>query len=191
MADATTLSVNGLELQYVRAHERASVRYARVSTVCFFLLVLLASSVLFLYQTSDNNVLAELARYARIKSAVRSWRPLLLAKARIERERGRALASTRPDVFEFRCLDFGPFFVPVRLDRASFLPQAVRRGRGDGWMVNKAAQVDPSAQQFCEFVLRNHEGNTITCGAEMFAEIGYGGYFEQAHWCGAMLELLQ
>ncbi|QGN68078.1 IMV membrane protein [Equine molluscum contagiosum-like virus] len=191
MADRTTLSVHGLELNYVREHERASVRYAGVSTVAFFLLVLVASTVLFLYQLSDDNVFATLARYARIKSALRSWRPLVAAKTRLERERGRQLAARRADIFDFRCMDFGAFFLPVRLDRETFLPQAVRRGRGDGWTVAKAAPLDPGAQQFCEFVLRNHEDSTLTCGTEMFNEIGYSGYFEPGHWCRDFVDLLQ
>uniref|UniRef100_A0AAU7E217 Viral membrane protein n=1 Tax=Rousettus bat poxvirus TaxID=3141933 RepID=A0AAU7E217_9POXV len=189
MADRTTVSVNGLDLEYVRAHERVSVRYARVSTLCFFFVMLVASAVLFVYQISEGNVVSELRKYSRLKHAILSWRPLVDAKVRIERERGRQEAATRPSAFNFRCVDFGPYFVPVRLDRASFLPQAVRRGRGDGWMVKKAARVDPSAQQFCEYVLDNNDGNTITCGTEMFDELGYSGYFEAGHWCSSFLGL--
>lgn len=188
MADRTTVSVHGLDLEYVRAHERASVRYARVSTLCFFFVLLFLSAVLFIYQISEGNVVSTLRQYARIKQSIVNWRPLVEAKSHIERERGRRAAVARPDLFEFRCVNFGAYFLPARLDRATYLPQAVRRGRGDGWMIKKAAATDLSASQFCDFVLDNYSGNVITCGTEMFNEIGYGGYFEQGHWCNGFLD---
>ncbi|ATI21181.1 IMV membrane protein [Eastern grey kangaroopox virus] len=191
MAEETTLSVNGLELNYVRSKEGPSLCYARVSAVCFFLLMLVASAVLFAYQVSDNRVFSELARYSRIKSAITRWKPLVRAKARVAAELGRRRAASSPGLFEFRCVDFGTYFLPVRLSRDSFLPQAIRRGDGDGWMVRKAAKSDPAALQFCQHVISRFEGNVVTCGSEMFKELGYSGYFERGHWCQQFLELVQ
>lgn len=190
MADVTTLSVNGLTLDYARTRAAQSVRAARSSTLVFFTLTLVASVAVLWLQLTEFPLFSELAKYARIKDAVRAWRPLVDAKTSIESDLGRQKTSDRPDLFEFRCVDFGQFYLPVRYNPANFLPQAVRRGSGDGWMVQKAAPADLPARQFCESVLRHRANNVITCGSEMMRLVGYSGYFEDGHWCAAALKLL-
>ncbi|AIZ77309.1 hypothetical protein SB87_gp056 [Parapoxvirus red deer/HL953] len=190
MADVTTLAVNGLGLEYARERAAKSVHAARTSTLLFFTLTLAASLFILWLQLTEFPLLAELGRYSRIKSAVRAWRPLVDAKTQIEADLGRQKTVDRPDLFEFRCVDFGRFFMPVRYSPVTFLPQAVRRGAGDGWMVQKAAAKDLSAQQFCESVLRHRANNVITCGSEMMRLLGYSGYFEDEHWCGAAAGVL-
>ncbi|AKC03227.1 hypothetical protein BVTX09c5_058 [Bovine papular stomatitis virus] len=185
MADVTTLSVNGLDLDFARSRAVRSIRAAKTSTLVFFTLTLLTSLFILWLQLTEYPLLAELGRYARIKSAVRSWRPLVDAKTEIESDLGRQKTVDRPDLFEFRCVDFGKFYLPVRYSPTTFLPQAVRRGTGDGWMVQKAADTDLSAKQFCESVLRHRANNVITCGSEMMRLVGYSGYFEDDHWCAA------
>ncbi|ASF89969.1 hypothetical protein SePPVgORF049 [Seal parapoxvirus] len=190
MADVTTLSVNGLNLDFARERVAKSIRAARTSTLLFFALTLAASIFILWLQLTEYPLFAELSKYARIKSAVRSWRPLVDAKTEIESDLGRQKTADRPELFEFRCVDFGKFFLPVRYSPTTYLPQAVRRGVGDGWMVQKAAAKDLSAQQFCESVLRHRGNNVITCGSEMMRLVGYSGYFEDDHWCAAASKVL-
>ncbi|AHH34247.1 hypothetical protein [Orf virus] len=185
MADVTTLTANGLTLEFARERALRSLRAARTSTLVFFTLTLAASLFVLWLQLTEFPVFEELGKYARIKSAVRSWRPLVEAKTEIESDLGRQKTADRPELFEFRCVDFGKFYLPVRYSPTTFLPQAVRRGAGDGWMVHKAAAVDLAAQQFCESVLRHRANNVITCGSEMMRLVGYSGYFEDDHWCAA------
>ncbi|CCD83249.1 subunit of the poxvirus multiprotein entry-fusion complex [Squirrelpox virus] len=191
MGDRTTLSVHGLDLEYAREREAESVHAARASTLCFFVLVLAASAVLLWLQVSDNGVVTELTRYARIKESVRGLRPLVQGKADMESDRGRQLAANNKSLLDFHCVDFGAYYLPTRLDKSTFLPQAVRRGEGDGWMVTKAAPNDVAAKQFCEYVLRTRSDSVITCGPEMMRELGYSGYYEGPHWCAAFHDLLK
>ena len=185
MADVTTLSANGLNLEFARSRAIQSIRAARTSTLVFFTITLIVSLFILWLQLTEFPIFEELGKYARIKSAVRSWRPLVDAKTDIESDLGRQKTSDRPDLFEFRCVDFSTFYLPVRYSPTSYLPQAVRRGTGDGWMVQKAAANDLSAKQFCESVLRHRSNNVITCGSEMLRMVGYSGYFEDNHWCSA------
>ncbi|ABJ08992.1 IMV membrane protein [Nile crocodilepox virus] len=188
MADKTTLFVNGVELVYAREKGGRIARFARVSTVLFFVGVLLLSVLLFLLQISGNRVLEELARYARIKKNLASWQPLVASKSRLESERGRYYRLRNPALGNFLCVDFGAFYLPARLAEATALPEAVRRGRGDGWMIKKAAPKDEGARQFCEYVVAAGASSTVTCGLDMFRELGYSGYFEAGHWCGEFLK---
>ncbi|AUI80643.1 hypothetical protein [White-tailed deer poxvirus] len=188
--DKTTLTVNGLELDYAREKEAKGIQAAKKSTLCFFLFIL-AVSVLFLwFQVSDNSILSELVKYTRIKNNIKGWRPLVESKTKLESDKGRLLAAGRDDLLSFHCVDFGQYILPIRLDRKTFLPQSIRRGIGDGWMIRKAAKVDPSAQQFCEYLIKNKSDNIITCGINMMDEIGYSGYFMDSHWCNDFHNLL-
>ncbi len=189
MEDLTTLTVNGLDVNYIRRKEVAGIRAAKTSTVCFFLLILVLSVLLLWFQISENSFLSEISKYSRIKSSVKGWRNLVDSKTKLESDKGRLIAAGRKELLSFSCIDFGPYFLPSRLDEKTFLPQAIRRGKGDGWMIHKASKIDPSAQQFCEYIVRNHE-DTITCGNEMMKELGYSGYFEKLHWCSEFNNLL-
>ncbi|AAF14958.1 m070R [Myxoma virus] len=181
--DKTTLTVNGVELEYIREKETEGIRGAKVSTVCFFVLILAVSALLLWFQASDNSIFSELLKYSRIKNAVKGWRPLVESKTKLEADKGRLRAAGNDKYFSFSCVDFGSYLMPIKLDTVTFLPQAIRRGTGDGWMVKKADKVDPSAQQFCEYLIRNNSDNVITCGTKMMDQLGYSGYFIRDHWC--------
>ncbi|AAR07429.1 73R [Yaba monkey tumor virus] len=187
--DKTILTVNGLELEYVREKEAKSIRAAKTSTLCFFVIILSASILLFWFQVSKNSFFSELAKYIRIKNSVKGWRPLVNAKTKLESDRGRLMSLNRNDLFSFNCLDYGPYFLATRIDKKTFLPQAIRRGDGDAWMVKKANKVDLSAQQFCEYIVSKYD-DTITCGFDMMDKIGYSGYFMDSHWCSEFHNLL-
>ncbi|ABQ43548.1 hypothetical protein [Tanapox virus] len=188
--DKTTLTVNGLELEYVREKNAKSVQAAKRSTLCFFVIILSASVLLFWFQVSKNSFFSELAKYVRIKNSVKGWRPLVESKTKLESDRGRLISSDRNDLYVFNCLDYGPYFVAARIDKKSFLPQAIRRGDGDAWMIKKSNKVDLSAQQFCEHIIKSNYDNTITCGLDMMDKVGYSGYFMESHWCSDFYNLL-
>ncbi|ABD97451.1 CPXV111 protein [Cowpox virus] len=181
--DKTTLSVNACNLEYVREKAIVGVQAAKTSTLIFFVIILAISALLLWFQTSDNQVFNELTRYMRIKNTVNDWKSLTDSKTKLESDRGRLLAAGKDDIFDFKCVDFGAYFIAMRLDKKTYLPQAIRRGTGDAWMVKKAAKVDPSAQQFCQYLIKHKSNNVITCGNEMLNELGYSGYFMSPHWC--------
>ncbi|APG58290.1 protein H2 [BeAn 58058 virus] len=181
--DKTTLNVNGVELEYFREKEKKSIHVARKSTLCFFVLIFTISILLLWFQISDNSIFSELLRYTRIKNSVKGWRPLVESKSILESDRGRLMASGRDYIFDFNCVDYGEYFIPVRLDKKTYLPQAIRRGVGDGWVIRKANKVDLSAHQFCEHLINTHSDNVITCGNDMMDKVGYSGYFAGPHWC--------
>ncbi|AST09493.1 IMV membrane protein [NY_014 poxvirus] len=181
--DKTTLSVNAHNLEYVREKAIQGVQAAKTSTIIFFVIILAISALLLWFQTSDNQIFNELSRYMRIKNTVRDWRSLTDSKTKLESDRGRLLSAGRDELFDFQCIDFGTYFSAVRLDKKTFLPQAIRRGTGDAWMIKKAAKIDLSAQQFCQYLIKHHSDNIITCGNEMLNELGYSGYFMDPHWC--------
>ncbi|QEJ79221.1 entry-fusion complex component [Goatpox virus] len=188
--DKTTLNVNGVELEYAREKENKTIQTAKTSTLCFFILILGISILLLWFQVSDNSIFSELMKYIRIKKSIRGWRPLVETKTNLESDRGKMLSMGRDEYFSFNCVDFGSYFVPIRLDRKTFLPQAIRRGKGDGWMVQKADKIDVSAQQFCQYLIKHKSENIITCGTHMINEIGYSGYFTNSHWCSDFYNLL-
>ncbi|AAL69809.1 SPV070 hypothetical protein [Swinepox virus] len=188
--DKTTLTVNGIELEYAREKEHESITIAKKSTLCFFVLILGISLIILWFQVSDNSIFFELVKYSRIKNSIKEWRPLVESKTKLESDRGRILSADRDDYFVFNCIDFGSYFIPLRLDKKTFLPQAIRRGVGDGWMIQKADKKDPSAQQFCEYLIRNKSNNVITCGLTMMGELGYSGYFMDSHWCSEFYNIL-
>ncbi|QHG62632.1 hypothetical protein [Cetacean poxvirus 1] len=188
--EKTTLSVNGLDFEYVREKAIESIKVAKTSTVCFFVIVLIISIVLMWFQISDNTIFYELIKYCRIKNSVKEWGPLVESKSQLESDKGRLLAEERKDLLNFHCVDFGSFFLPIRLDSNTYLQQAIRRGSGDGWMVKKASKVDLSAQQFCEYLIKYKHDNVITCGTDMLNTLGYSGFFETGHWCKEYSDLL-
>ncbi|AWU47116.1 Entry/fusion IMV membrane protein [Sea otter poxvirus] len=190
MTDHTTLTVNGVDINYVNTQETKGIRVANASTICFFTLVLAISMIILWLYISDNQVISELSRYTRIKNAVKGWKSLVYTKSSIESDYGKQLVADRQDLFAFQCVDFGAYFLPIRIDRDTFLPQAIRRGEGDGWKINKADKIDKSSQQFCEFIISRYSNNTITCGNDMMKKIGYSGYFEHGHWCSQYHGLL-
>ncbi|QRY18957.1 ORF-87 [Teiidae poxvirus 1] len=183
------LSVHGIELNYARNIVTKTIRHSRASTILFFFLLLVISVVLFFLQISNNRFFNNLAKYVRIKKNLSSWKPLVIQKSKINGELGKHAALNRPDLLRFKCMDFGNYILPIRLNGNNFLPEAVRRGEGDGWMVKKAGKEDPAAEQYCEYILNNYK-DTITCGNQMFNILGYSGYFETGHWCQTYLDLI-
>ncbi|QDJ95085.1 entry-fusion IMV protein [Hypsugopox virus] len=188
--DKTTLNVNSLKLEYAREHEIKSIKAAKTSTLCFFVLILAVSALLLWFQVSDNSFFSELAKYTRIKNSIKGWKPLVESKTKLESDKGRMMAAGRPELLDFSCIDFGSYFIAMRLDKKTYLPQAIRRGTGDAWMVQKANKVDPSAEQFCKYLIQTKSTNTITCGNEMMNLLGYSGYFMDSHWCSKYTNLL-
>ncbi|WCL40087.1 hypothetical protein [Pigeonpox virus] len=190
MGNEVELSVHGIELNYARNNVTKNIRYAKVSTLIFFFLLLVISVVLFFFQISNNSIFVTLSKYTRIKNNLSSWKPLVIQKSKINSELGKHVALNRQDLTRFKCVDFGSYFLPVRLNNNNFLPEAVRRGDGDGWMVKKAGKYDPAAEQYCDFILDRYK-DTITCGDQMFNTLGYSGYFESGHWCQTFLDLVK
>nr|WGO62700.1 entry-fusion IMV protein [Wadden Sea poxvirus] len=187
--DRTTLTVNGVNLEYAREKEIKEINVAKKSTLCFFAIILTICTIILWFQVSDNSIFSELYKYNRIKKSVREWKPLIESKTKLESDKGKLLSLSNPELLNFNCIDLGDYFIAVRLDNKTFLPQAIRRGEGDAWMVQKANKIDISAMQFCKYLIKNKSDNIITCGTNMMNELGYGGYFIEYHWCSEFTKI--
>ena len=121
-----------------------------------------------------------------------SWHNNIIEKTGIETNRGKrvALEINNNAIYSFQPYDFGTYYTALRLNSATYLPEFIRRGNGDIWKVNKAADKDTSALQFTKYLIYTNSSNTITCGLDMYNKLGYGGYFNSNHPCQLALDVL-
>lgn len=130
------------------------------------------------------------------------WRKTIEDYEVTESNRIKSLIPSMSNFNQFTCVDYGTFYIPITFmnnyrgaerqhnDGKLLLPTAVRRGNGDGWAVTKSASVDPSALQQCLYVASERSDSLITCGSDMYNKLGYGGYFNQGHWCNVARDKL-
>lgn len=138
--------------------------------------------------------LKTLEKFKSIKKNMNSWTSVVTEKTGIEKNKGRSLYLSRPDVSVFKCVDFGSYYSPGRISSSNYLPEFIRRGNSGPWIVTKAANTDLSALQFCEYLINEYVTNStnldniITCGIQMQNILGYSGYFIPNSPCERMLE---
>lgn len=186
--DKTIIEFTENSLDYIRQTESniKNVRGYLILIISAFIIFI--SSVLFILQTANYDFFDQLAIFKRIKNNMSSWKSLILEKTGIEIARGKNLAArSNIKIFNFECYDMGTYYVSARLNERNGLPQFIKRGKGDVWMIRKADKIDNSSKQFCEYITRTGNQNTITCGMDMYNQIGYSGYFENGHPCQSML----
>lgn len=138
--------------------------------------------------------LQTLEKFKSIKKNMNSWTNIVLEKTGIEKNKGRTLYLTRPEISNFSCVDFGSYYSPGRISPSTYLPEFIRRGNSGPWIVTKANETDLSALQFCEYLITEYVTNStnidnlITCGIQMQNILGYSGYFMPNSPCEKMLE---
>lgn len=192
----TLIEVQEHNLDYYR-QETSSIQTSKGFELLAFTFFFMIVSVIFaLLQYYNYEPLAQLDKFKRIKRNMGTFRINILEKTAIETTRGKriALSINDPSIYQFECLDFGSYFSPMRLNSSTYLPEFIRRGTGDVWKINKALKdgvtKDTSAEQFCQYVILNHSNETLTCGIDMYDELGYGGYFNTNHPCQSALDVL-
>lgn len=190
--DKTVIELSEHSLDYMR---QTDTKVKKIKGYLIFIItsfITLVSIIFFILQTSDYEFIEQLNIFKRIKNNMVSWKSLILEKTGIEIAKGQNL-STRVDAkaFNFNCYDFGTYFVAAKLSEKNNLPEFIKRGNGDVWMIKKAGKRDESSNQFCEFIIRNNTLNTIQCGIDMYNKVGYSGYFESLHPCQTILDEIQ
>lgn len=187
--DTTIIEIGEHSLDYMR---KTDMKVKKVKGYLIFIItaVLIFISVCFFaLQVAELPFLEQLYIFRRIKNNMGNWKQLILEKTGIEISRGQSVASrVSKEAFSINCFDLGQYYVAVRLSEKNNLPEFIRRAKGDVWMMKKADKIDPSSQQFCEYVSRNMNTNTVSCGIDMYNKIGYSGYFERFHPCQTILD---
>lgn len=197
MNDRTTIVFNENEISYEKLTKQ-TINTNSVFLILFLTFVIFLISVIFsLVRGFEWEPFMVLEKFKRIKKNMNSWSSIISEKTGLEINKGRLLYLTKPSVNNFQCMDYGSFYVPGHLSSASFLPEFIRRGNSGPWIINKAnSDSDPSALQFCKFLLdkyvtkSNNLDNLITCGTDMFKKMGYGGYFIANSPCERAIEVL-
>lgn len=69
--------------------------------------------------------------------------------------------------------------------------QAIRKGQGDAWFVNKLSKNDIGALHFCKGIILAKLDNIIECGKDMFEKVGYAGILSIDHWCTTAFDKLK
>lgn len=188
--DKTVIEFSENSLDYIHQTESKVKNVRGYLILIISAVIVFISTVVFIMQTANYEFIEQLGIFKRIKNNMGSWKSLILEKTGIEVGRGKNMASrVNIKVFNFNCYDFGTYYVGAKLSPKNNLPEFIRRGKGDVWMIQKADKIDNSAKQFCEYQVRNNNLNTITCGMDMYNKIGYSGYFELGHPCQSALNI--
>jgi len=153
---------------------------------CFFIII---SVIIFLIQSFNLNAISEVKTCRRIQNNVNRWGNTIndITDSNVITGKQKALQIVT-DGFNYQCYDYGIYYLPMKLNNTTYLPEAIRRGNGDGWMIHKSDTIDTSALQFCSYVIVKYNGNTITCGSDMYNKIEYSGWLETGHWCQSALD---
>jgi hypothetical protein len=143
-----------------------------------------------LLQLSDYEPIATVNKFQIIQSNFSSQYSLVKDYEKLEVAKMQNLVPSMRNYQNYQCIDYGSYILPLRVNPISFLPEAIRRGNGDGWQIQKSGNVDVPAQQFCSFLIMEYGSNTISCGLDMYEKLGYGGYLNNLHWCKSARQLL-
>lgn len=197
LENKTTIEIDNDTLLY-QQNLSTTINKSNIFLILFFTFLILFVSVIYtILENFDWAPLLNLKKFKRIKKNMNLWTDIMEEKTGIEINKGKLLYLTNPQVAEFQCLDYGDYYVPGRLSNTSYLPEFIRRGNSGPWIIQKANKSDPSAQQFCKYLLnkyiissQNNSDNVITCGIDMFNKLGYGGYFISNSPCEKAIEIL-
>lgn len=195
--DQTTIVLDNKSLEYKQTSNRV-IKKDNLFIILIILFIIFFLSVTYsLLINFEWEPLKTLEKFKRIKKNMNSWTSIVNEKTGIEINKGRYLYLTKPSVADFQCLDYGSYYVPGRLSPTSFLPEFVRRGNSGPWVINKATSgEDLSALQFCKYLLNkyvtqsNNLNNLITCGVDMYDQLGYSGYFINNSPCENAIKVL-
>lgn len=146
-------------------------------TLLILFIIFIISICFSILQYFEWEPLEVLAKFKRIKKNINSWTSITKEKTAIEANKGKLLYLSKKNVANMQCLDYGNYYIPGRISKDSYLPEFIKRGNSGPWVIQKANKIDESARQFCYYVLNKYSSNTITCGIQMYEELGYSGYF--------------
>ena len=172
------------DLNYEIKHSNVKVMSKDRGLVYVTCILIFTSLIIFILQVFDIDIIKQLRLCKRIQRNVNTWQGVINNITESNIIAGKQLAlKINASGLNFYCYDYGSFYLPMRLNPNTYLPEAIRRGNGDGWSIAKAATIDPSANQFCTYVISKYSTNTITCGTDMYSKIQYSGWLETGHWC--------
>lgn len=170
-----------------------------------FCLVIILSTALFMYQISSD-FFNDIQRYKRIVRSYNKNIQNVSVKTRSLSEKARNiyLKSKGGSLDSFKCYNIGNYFVSARINRKNnYLPEFIRRGNGDVWkFVNSDKDTipkdieDTSAYDYCTYITESKSHSIISCGKEMFAELGYSGLTnyqsrkELMHPCSSIIDVM-
>jgi hypothetical protein len=155
-------------------------RLAMFIMVIVFSVCIVGVSVL---QLSDWEPIYTVNRFQTIQTNFTSQYSLISEYQKLEAAKMQNILPSMNNHEFYQCVDYGSYIIPMRVNPITFLPQAIRRGNGDAWLIQKSATKDIGASQFCEFSIMQYGSNTIQCGLDMYDALGYGGYMNNGHWC--------
>lgn len=183
MVDIVTVRDNGIN--YYNEKTYKSINFKETSIVIITIIFIVISLVFGMLRMYKFEPLENLILFKRIKRNMNNWKNIVRNKSIIEAEKGKKLILGGFDdsIKNFKCYDFGDYYGALRISPISYLPEFIRKGSGDIWKINKLDNVDIGAKSFCEYIILKHNNNTLTCGMNMYNEIGYGGYFDKYHPC--------
>ncbi|BAO49538.1 putative viral membrane protein [Alphaentomopoxvirus acuprea] len=187
----TLIEIGEKNIDYYRSSSIKFKEYKGYIIYLLSIIFIILSTIFFALQCFKWEPLIQLEIFRRIKKNIGSWQQLIIEKTSNEITRGKARAlQLSPNAFSFACYDFGSHYSAIKLNQNTFLPEFILRGTGDVWRFNKAATIDPGAQQFCQFIILSGNNNSVSCGIEMFNLLGYSGFFENNHPCNNALDLI-
>lgn len=158
--------------------------------ILFILFISLSISFLFfICQIIELDIIKEYLTFKKIKNNMNNMKKLNSNKTLIEIDKGKKLVlSTSLNLTQFNCYNINNYYVAARINKNTYLPEFIRKDTADVWKINGS---DDSSQQFCQYLIMEHADNTITCGIQMYEEIGYGGYFNLNHPCQLILNKMK
>lgn len=160
--------------------------FYKPNRLSMIMMVLIFSAIIVfvsLLQLSDWEPIYTINRFQAIQSNFTSSYSLISEYQKLESAKMQNILAGMQNYELYQCVDYGSFIIPMRVNPKTFLPEAIRRGNGDGWAIQKSASNDIGASQFCTFIIMQYGSNTIQCGLDMNDKLGYGGYLNNGHWC--------
>lgn len=184
----TTIELDDDSITYkknYKNHKQSNIFY-----IILVLFIIFTLSVCYsVLQYFEWKPLGVLQKFKRIKKNISSWDNITKNKSVIESEKGRLVFLSNKNVSNLQCLDFDDYYAVGRLSKTNYLPEFIKRGNSGPWIIKKANINDESAKQFCQFVLNKYSDNIITCGINMYEELGYSGYFSNDSPCEKALQI--
>lgn len=189
--NADTITIYDNEIKYNKTQNAKFIRYKNLLSFILSIIFIIISTLIFMLQIYDWDPIVQLNRFRRIKNNIGNWRKLIIDKTAIEIKRGQIQSlRLKLEAYDYHCYDYGNFYSAIKLNSINFLPSFIMRGNGDVWRFKKAAPIDLSAKQFCQYIIYKNNNTEYTCGLDMFDNIGFSGWFEYDHPCQNALNLI-
>lgn len=187
----TVIEIDENNVDYYR-ETKSRIRFKKIEVIIFIIVIFVIGFLFSLIQYFNYTPYIKLQDFKRIKNNMLKWKTSVIEKTNIESKRGKrvALSLNNSNIYDFNCYNFDSYYAALRLNSSSYLPEFIRRGSGDVWKVTKAAEKDPSAKQYCDYLIKYKSTSYITCGLSMFNELSYSGFFNENHPCKEALNIL-